>query len=478
MSSPASAPPPPRAPAPHGRVDAPLFVALYGAELVAIVLLLALNKRGDAALSTFALSRTGLIAGLAAIALVGVLFVIARRIVSVRRRAHARVGLTLALNALPVAFALLAGESFVRALSVDTPTGRVFADVRLLPRDWHEEVTRYRAILDRTVVTVAFKTFDAQLGWTIGRGQKSANGLYASSLEGMRSGFPGDQLAAVSSRRRIALVGDSFTFGMEVAFEDTWGRILERNLGGDTAVLNFGVDGYGVDQAYLRYERDVRPWRPDVVIFGIINHDFQRTLSVYSFVTFPEWQIPYPKPRFVLENGALRALNLPLPDPRALLDTPAVAQLPYVAHDPSYQPYEWRLRPWHRSQLVRLALSKARPWPAPRTEVSTAAAAQINTALLRAFLRRAKEEGTRALIAYFPARQDFRTAVAHDKAFGHKVMREAGIHYRDFTACIAAVPEDERFMVGGTHYTPRTNDALAACMRTALTEIEERHAGR
>jgi lysophospholipase L1-like esterase len=69
--------------------------------------------------------------------------------------------------------------------------------------------------------------------------------------------------AAVPAKRRIAVVGDSFTFGLEVRYEDTWPYQLERALGPEFRVLNLGVDGYGVDQAFLRYRRDVLAWRPE-----------------------------------------------------------------------------------------------------------------------------------------------------------------------------------------------------------------------
>jgi hypothetical protein len=64
-------------------------------------------------------------------------------------------------------------------------------------------------------------------------------------------------------------------------------EFVAGQLGPQVQVLHFGVDGYGVDQAYLRYQRDVRPWHPDLVILGFINHDLHRSLAVYSFVSFP-----------------------------------------------------------------------------------------------------------------------------------------------------------------------------------------------
>lgn len=91
-------------------------------------------------------------------------------------------------------------------------------------------------------------------------------------------GFRGPVLAR--ERRpgvtRIATLGDSSTFGMGVAYADTYGAQLERILsadGNETEVLNAGVVGFTIRQGLERYRRDVRPYRPDVVIaaFGAVN---------------------------------------------------------------------------------------------------------------------------------------------------------------------------------------------------------------
>ena len=54
---------------------------------------------------------------------------------------------------------------------------------------------------------------------------------------------------------RIAAFGDSFTHGDEVPNEDTWQEILMR-AHPDVEAMNFGVGAYGLDQAFLHYQRD------------------------------------------------------------------------------------------------------------------------------------------------------------------------------------------------------------------------------
>ena len=118
---------------------------------------------------------------------------------------------------------------------------------------------------------------DDLLGWTVGRNRQSNDGLYFSSSEGIRSNGPNVSYAARRPRYRVATVGDSFTFALEVPFEASWPYRLEQQFGHQTQILNFGVNAYGVDQAYLRYSRDVRPWHPDLVVLAFIQHDLYRS---------------------------------------------------------------------------------------------------------------------------------------------------------------------------------------------------------
>ncbi len=81
---------------------------------------------------------------------------------------------------------------------------------------------------------------------------------------------------------RVALVGNSMTFGTSVAIEDTWGRQLEDALAKDFAergvqrtpiVMNFAVQGYVFEQMARVYEDQIRPYRPDLLIVPMHPHD-------------------------------------------------------------------------------------------------------------------------------------------------------------------------------------------------------------
>jgi lysophospholipase L1-like esterase len=82
---------------------------------------------------------------------------------------------------------------------------------------------------------------------------------------------------------RIAVLGDSFTFGFGVHFEDVLTRQLEKLLerearaeranGPRFEVLNFGMPAYSTHEERVLYERIVREYRPDLVLLVMCWND-------------------------------------------------------------------------------------------------------------------------------------------------------------------------------------------------------------
>ncbi len=75
-------------------------------------------------------------------------------------------------------------------------------------------------------------------------------------------------------RRRIAVLGDSLTFGWGVEREDTFAALLGGMLGGDREVeiLNFGTGNYDTTQEVALFREKGLAYRPDeVFLFYFIN---------------------------------------------------------------------------------------------------------------------------------------------------------------------------------------------------------------
>jgi hypothetical protein len=370
-----------------------------------------------------------------------------------------------------VALLLIGGELAVRMLVRPTDRGPVFMGTHLLPWQWSDVIAQNEAILRRAAANGSFLMPDERLGWVINPGRQTADGLYFSSVEGLRSPRPGVTFADRRPRHRVALVGDSFTFGLEVSYEQAWGARLEQALGGDVQVLNFGVDGYGIDQAYLRYIRDVRPWRPDVVIFGLITHDLYRSMAVYSFVSFPGWPFPFAKPRFVADGDRLALLNVPLPSPRAILAAPAIRDLPFIEYDRAYRAEDWIWHPLDRSYLYRFLTSAYRGWSTPDPRGADAQVMALNREIVRAFLRDVRADGAIPVVVYFPSRLDFRIRARKPawQSLAQTMLREAGIAHTDLTSCLVGLDPADRF--GPGHYAPGGNAAVAECLRGEIRGI-------
>jgi len=88
------------------------------------------------------------------------------------------------------------------------------------------------------------------------------------------AGFRSDrELSPVKERGevRIAVLGDSTTFGYSVNGDQTFCAVLERLLRAEfpetpITVMNCGVPGYCLYQSLLFFRERVLPWRPDLVV--------------------------------------------------------------------------------------------------------------------------------------------------------------------------------------------------------------------
>lgn len=107
----------------------------------------------------------------------------------------------------------------------------------------------------------------------------------------------------------ISLYGDSFTEGGDTnSVAENWGNVLSKRLG--CYVANYGMGGYGTDQAYLRFEKNTGDNAP-VVVFGVHPEDFIR--NVTRTRDLQQYSIGFAmKPRFAIdERGDLTLVNIP-----------------------------------------------------------------------------------------------------------------------------------------------------------------------
>ncbi|HNV85778.1 MAG TPA: SGNH/GDSL hydrolase family protein [Candidatus Omnitrophota bacterium] len=218
-----------------------------------------------------------------------------------------------------------AGEWLVRANGRFDEDGNFFVgNLRCYPhripiRSWERKINRYLALKDKASIQ-----YDPVLGWAPRPKSTSGNGLYHYNEDAIRTASC-DTVILEDPRPgilRIAIFGDSFTHGDDVAFEDTWGYVLEKKLrstGLNAEVLNFGVGGYGIDQSFLRWEKMGRLHKPKIVILGLQIENIRRCVNLMKPIYDSKTGMPFSKSRFTLEGGRLRLINVPVPAPDQLI---------------------------------------------------------------------------------------------------------------------------------------------------------------
>jgi hypothetical protein len=127
-------------------------------------------------------------------------------------------------------------EIVIRFLSTQTAGGDTILGVPLSPRKWSNVVALYEPVLEGMTHDNPFLIYEPILGWTVAPSRRNATGQDASSAEGLRAPKVGMSFADRRTRHsglrekpatfRVALMGDSMTYGSEVRCEDSWGHLF------------------------------------------------------------------------------------------------------------------------------------------------------------------------------------------------------------------------------------------------------------
>lgn len=331
----------------------------------------------------------------------------------------AGIGRNLALFFISLTVVCLCGELLIRWVSATRPEdasllGRISSHAgKTGSKIWKSALSAYL-----TQPQSAHIIYDPALGWAPRPGGVSADGLYVFDQASSRSESPASAPSLEPDKGivRIAIFGDSFTLGFDSPFKESWGYLLERSLnerGMAAEVLNFGVGGYGMDQAYLRWDKSGRPYRPNIVILGLRTENIRRNVNLFR-PFYADSGVPFFKPRFLLEDGGLKLINAPTPVPEeiiSILDN--FDRWEHSGHE------RWKEGPMERllskSSLFALCRSIVKA-SIPATKPWTQSDQDLALAIILAFKRGVESEQGRFITVFLPhGRPNFSESAFLDK---------------------------------------------------------------
>lgn len=324
---------------------------------------------------------------------------------------------------------------------------------------------------------------DSQLGWSIMPNGESPDGRYRSNSAGIRADREYTKTPPPGFIR-IATYGDSFTHCDDVTNDETWQHYMEKESR-VLEVLNFGVMGYGTDQALLRFEKTVDAWRPDIAFIGFMVDNIGRNVN-----RFPPFRglenIPLLKPRFVInEDSALAILSPPFSDPREYLSTDSESFLNMVKpHDLNYDSLLYQketLDLFYLGRLVRTLIYKIerREDKSPRWTrfYEDEGALRVTEHLLGRFVSVALQKGIRPFIVIIPDRYGLENYQETGKEIWRQLLYrldKASLPYIDLTGPLSEYLKglDNPASEFLPHYSPAMNKKVAEVLIANLNMLQ------
>ncbi len=339
-----------------------------------------------------------------------------------------------------------------------------------------------------------YQEFDPVLGWTIRPNARAEQGdaVFTSNSIGIRSlrEYPRDKPPGLI---RIATFGPSFTHGDEVSDQATWQVYMERARP-DIEVMNWGVGGYGTDQALLRYTTQALPYRPDIVIIGIEENNIWRNVNRFRPFQHYTTEVPLTKPIFILEQDRLVLLENPFQDFKTLQD--------YLINDPSgfldrvcphdyfcdrakYQPLPLDI--FTSFRFLRTLVYEVGQSDAPENFVLEQSADQTdwllnevqrtNWLLIQMFVTEVSRNGSQPVILLFPERSSIEATEHGQRVFYHAgatFLEEQGLHVIELTSAFVEHKQqhqlsyDDYYVSDGGHFSELGNSVVGQTVLTSL----------
>lgn len=324
--------------------------------------------------------------------------------------------------------------------------------------------------------------FDEQTGWAYRPNSLRHQGTFTVNSSGMRSRREFSE-EPLPDTLRIAAFGDSFTAGDDANDDQVWTNQLEFALqqhGIRAEVMNFGVGGYDMGQAFLRWRGTGQQFEPDIVIFGLQPENLDRNVNVFRILYIHGPSIPFSKPRFYMNDGNLELINVPaLPPERMVATFEAFATHPLAAFEDYYRSRDVVSKWWLSSRLGAFiyAVTKAQEGASGADYGPASERGMLGKAIVDAFAADVAERAADFFVVHLPLPQH----MAHVHSGGQSPYRylleylRQTYHYIPFDESLGPEYMDERYWGPTGHYGEEVEALLGQTVAQAIADcIEER----
>jgi hypothetical protein len=287
--------------------------------------------------------------------------------------------------------------------------------------------------------------------------------------------------------RRILTFGESFTQCPGVRLEDSWPFRLE-NINKDLEVINFGVCGYSMCQAYLRYKMLADKLDHDIVFLMVLpSVDPVRDVNVFR--SFLGWPVRSSfVPRFEIEEGRLKLIPSPYGTVEDFYKDNAQNLSEkfkeYVrAHDRFYFRSKYESIPViGHSILYKLFAKVSYRWGSYRLREPDSEAFQVVKKISEEMNRDVQRSGSEFILLFLPTQEDVETykkSRRYREKWERLVSALVGkdIKYIDLMQGFKSVPENQIDKGNdGIHYGSRANRLIAKLITQEMGRFQPKEA--
>lgn len=222
-----------------------------------------------------------------------------------------------------------------------------------------------------------------------------------------------DPASAPGAPACISVYGDSFTFGDDVGPDQSYPHHLATLAG--CRVDNFGLGGYGSDQALMLHRAQSRVDSAPVTVLGHLSENILRNVNQYRQLLYPGSEL-YFKPRFLLEGDSLRYVPIAVQraedfhrlrqNPREVLAHEGIINRPRRSF-----PHTIALVRWMIGDFKVQARFRREPYERSFYDSDhPAGGLALTDRILTSFVKEARARGQRPLVLLIPTRRDLEHA--------------------------------------------------------------------